>query len=134
MDARNRAKCRVGFLLNSKNRKYRGWSAARPPGGRPLGSPPRQSGQQGEQTDWLVPVCRGPLGPGLLIRADRPARLAMLPRACGRQSGPSARRALHVALEMVKQQQQQQRQAGASAAAEVVVVEMVAFGEPLPGK
>jgi hypothetical protein len=89
MDARYRAKGRGDFLLNSKNRKYRGWPAAGPPGGRQLGSPPRQSGQQGEQTDWLVPVCRGQLGPGLLIWVDRLARLAMLPRACGRQSGPS---------------------------------------------
>ncbi len=44
----------------------------------------------------------------------------------------SARRALHVALEMIKKQQQQQRQqAGASSAAEMVEV---AFGEPLPAR
>ncbi len=79
----------VVYLLNPKNRKYSCWSAAGPPGGRQLGSQPRQSGQQGEQTDWLVPVCRCPVGPGLLIGADRPARLAMLPLACCRQSGPS---------------------------------------------
>jgi hypothetical protein len=92
VDARNRAKCRGDFLLNSKNRKY-GWSAAGPLGGRQLGSPPRQSGQQSEQTDWLVPVCRGPLGPVLLIGADRPARLEMLPpcRPAGPQSDPPVR-------------------------------------------
>ncbi len=73
------------FLLNSKNRKY-GWSAAGPLGGRQLGSP-----QQSEHIDWLVPVCRGPLGPVLLIGADRPARLEMLPPgrpAAGSQGHP----------------------------------------------
>jgi hypothetical protein len=46
-------------------------------------------GQSGPQLP--VPVCRGQLGPGVLIMigANRPARLAMRPRACGRQSGPS---------------------------------------------
>ena len=53
-----------------------------------MGSPPRQSGQQSEQTDWLVPVCRGPLGPVLLIGADRPARLEMLPPC--RPAGPQS--------------------------------------------
>jgi hypothetical protein len=86
VDARNRATGQGGFLLNSKNRKYRGGPAAGPPGGRQLlpGSPPRQSGPQGEQTDWLVPVCRGPLG----LFIGRPAWPCPGP-AAGSQARPS---------------------------------------------
>ena len=73
----------VVFLLNSKNRNYRG----RRPAWRQAVRQSAQSGQQGEQTDWLVP------GPGLLIGADRPARPWQLecgpgPAAAGSQGHP----------------------------------------------
>ena len=83
----------VGFLLNSKNRKYRGLQPARLAAGRWAVRPASPASRVNRLTGWSLSVAAhslaAPLGPGLLIGADCPARLGMLPRACCSQSGPS---------------------------------------------
>ena len=81
----------VIFLLNSKNRKYRGLQPGRLAAGRWAVRPASPASRVNRLTGWSLSAAAhsAPLGPGLLIGADRrgPARLGMprLPRACCRQ-------------------------------------------------